>query len=331
MATKANNPVNTKKSIKRRIFDIIQIGNRNDLPSRAFDYFIVIAIITNIVMMFLQTFPSLSRAFPAFRLVENITVLVFCVEYALRIWTAQYLYPHLKKGKAILKFIFSFEGIIDILAILPFFFLTGFGVFRLLRVVRIFHLFRINSVYDSFNVITSVLQEKKMLLVFSLVIIFILMLASSMLMYSVEHEAQPEAFINGFSGIWWSVSALLTVGYGDIYPITALGQFFAIVTAMLGVGAVAIPTGIISAGFVEHYSRLKEAKEGDSAAFGLMGVSMMKIGVDSGWIGRSPEEIRDNFEVHIISVRRENETLLPDENYRVLLGDMLAIYRDPDA
>ena len=88
--------------------------------------------------------------------------------------------------------------------------------------------------------------------------IVMLMIASSLCMYSIEHNAQPEAFKNAFSGIWWSVSTLLTVGYGDIYPITTLGKFMAIVIAFLGVGMVAIPTGIISAGFVEHYSRIKQ-------------------------------------------------------------------------
>ena len=123
--------------------------------------------------------------------------------------------------------------------------------------MRILHLFRINSRYDAFNVITEVLRDKSNALVSSIFLILILMLASSLCMYGLEHEAQPENFSNAFSGIWWSVATLLTVGYGDIYPITIGGRLMAIVISFLGVGMVAIPTGIISAGFVEYYTKIK--------------------------------------------------------------------------
>ncbi len=149
----------------------------------------------------------------------------------------------------------SFDGVVDILTIVPVFFLSGFVIFRMLRVARIFHLFRLNARYDSFNVITTVLYEKRNQIISSVFIVVILMLASSLCMYSVEHDAQPEVFRNAFSGVWWSMSTLLTVGYGDIYPITTLGRLMAICIAYLGVGVVAIPTGIISAGFVEQYQR----------------------------------------------------------------------------
>lgn len=142
----------------------------------------------------------------------------------------------------------SFDGVVDILTIVPVFFLSGFVIFRMLRVARIFHLFRLNARYDSFNVITTVLYEKRNQIISSVFIVVILMLASSLCMYSVEHDAQPEVFRNAFSGVWWSMSTLLTVGYGDIYPITTLGRLMAICIAYLGVGVVAIPTGIISAG-----------------------------------------------------------------------------------
>ena len=150
-----------------------------------------------------------------------------------------------------------FDGVVDILTIVPVFFLSGFVIFRMLRVARIFHLFRLNARYDSFNVITTVLYEKRNQIISSVFIVVILMLASSLCMYSVEHDAQP-VFRNAFSGVWWSMSTLLTVGYGDIYPITTLGRLMAICIAYLGVGVVAIPTGIISAGFVEQYQRKEQ-------------------------------------------------------------------------
>lgn len=239
--------------LKRKIFDIIQIGDKSNLLSRAFDIFIVVVILSNISVMLMQTFSELEPYFYVFRVVELVTTGVFCVEYILRIWTSNFLYPESSKGKAVLRFLISYDGVVDLLTIIPVFLLSGFVVFRMLRVVRIFHLFRINSKYDSFNVIKIVLMKKSRQIISSVFIIFILMLASSLCMYSTEHSAQPEVFSNAFSGLWWSVSTVLTVGYGDIYPITLLGKCMAIIIAFMGVLLVAIPTGIISAGFVEQY------------------------------------------------------------------------------
>lgn len=128
----------------------------------------------------------------------------------------------MSKSRATIRFLVSFDGIVDLLTIIPAFFLSGFVIFRMLRVARVFHLFRLNAKYDSFNVITTVLYEKRNQIISSVFIVLILMLASSLCMYSVEHDAQPEVFRNAFSGIWWSMSTLLTIGYGDIYPITTL-------------------------------------------------------------------------------------------------------------
>ena len=166
-------------------------------------------ICANILVTFLQTFDELTFLFPAFHVIEVITILIFCVEYILRIWTADYLYPDKSEFRSRLRFLISFDGIIDLLTILPFFFLSGMVIFRMLRVARIFHLFRLNARYDSFNVITTVLYEKRNQIISSVFIVLILMLASSLCMYSVEHDSQPEVFRNAFSGIWWSMSTLL--------------------------------------------------------------------------------------------------------------------------
>lgn len=249
------------REYKKRIFDIIQIGNRSDTVSLFFDLLITVVIVLNISVCFLQTFDQAAAYTQVFNEIEAVTVFIFVVEYALRLWTAEYLYPQSKRGVAVLKFAGSFYGVIDLLSFLPyflpFFFPSGAVVFRMLRVVRIFRLFRINASYDAFNVITDVLKDKKDQLVSSIFLVLILMLASSLCMYGLEHDAQPDRFANAFSGIWWSMSTLLTVGYGDIYPVTLGGRLMAIVISFLGVLMVAIPTGIISAGFVEYYTKIK--------------------------------------------------------------------------
>ncbi len=306
---------------KRRIFDIIQLGNVSDWPSRIFDYFLVAVIIANILAMFLETFDELSKYKLLFDAIENITVLVFCVEYALRLWTAEYLYPDKTKTEAVWRFMISYDGVVEILTILPFFFLSGAVAFRMLRVVRIFHLFRINANYDSFNIITSVLKEKRNQILSSLFIVLILMLASSLCMYSVEHEAQPDKFRNALSGMWWSVSALLTVGYGDVYPVTSIGRALAVIISFLGVGAVAIPTGIISAGFVEQYSRV----QGKGSL--MEGLQTVTVQLDSRWIGLSAKRIEHQAHAMLLMIRRKGETLPIDDAYQAEQGDELLLRR----
>lgn len=307
--------------MKEKIFNIIQIGDKSNRVSRMFDIFITITIVTNILITFMQTFPELSFLSGVFRVMEYITIVIFCVEYALRIWTAEYLYPDRSRSGARLRFLVSFDGVVDLLTIIPAFFLSGFVIFRMLRVARIFHLFRLNAKYDSFNVITTVLYEKRNQIISSVFIVMILMLASSLCMYSVEHEAQPEVFRNAFSGIWWSMSTLLTVGYGDIYPITTLGRVMAIGIAYLGVGVVAIPTGIISAGFVEQYQRksnISSLKNEDIR-------EIAEIFVDRRYAGKTVEEVEDDNQITVFLVLREDLSILPQKDTILRMNDIMVI------
>ena len=310
---------------KKRIFEIIQIGNRTDIASHLFDYIIMTLIIANIVAMFMDTFEPLQPWHPVLRFIEVFTVSIFIIEYALRLWTARLLYPEKSNVRAALRFMRSFDGVVDLMTILPFFFLSGFVVFRMMRVVRILRLFKINANFDSFNVITSVLYEKRKQLVSSIFIILILMLAASLSMYSAEHEAQPEAFRNAFSGIWWSVSTLLTIGYGDIYPITLAGKIMAIIISFLGVGVVAIPTGIISAGFVEQYTELSNNTDEPEDIH----LHTIIIDRDSAWLGKTFEEIDTQYGYAVVLCKRGNATFLPtrSEDYTVRIGDCVVAYR----
>lgn len=307
------------KELKQKIFNIIQIGDKSNLVSRCFDIFIVINILVNITVVFLDTFASMYKYHDTFRAVEIITTLFFCIEYLLRIWTADLLYPDKKGGSAVLKFLVSFDGIVDLLTIIPTFFLAGFVAFRMFRVVRIFHLFRLNAQYDSFNVITSVLYEKKNQIISSMFIVITLMLASSLTMYSVEHEAQPEVFKNAFSGLWWSMSTLLTIGYGDIYPITILGRIMAMFISFLGVGVVAIPTGIISAGFVEQYQKktyVTNYKNHDIQ-------DIIEIFIENELDGKTISQLDMEDGLSAIVILREGLTILPLDDTSVKAGDIV--------
>lgn len=307
-----------EKFTKKRIFDIIQIGRKEDFESRLFDFIIVLAIIANSLVLVLDTFEEFAAYKNILKAVEIVTIVFFCTEYVLRIWTSEYLYPEKSKKNAVLTFLFSFDGIVDLMTILPFFFLSGFVAFRLLRVIRILHLFRINAAYDSFNVIYSVLTEKKNPIISSVFIILILMLASSLCMYSAEHELQPRVYKNAFSGMWWSLSTIFTVGYGDIYPITTLGRVLAIITTFLGVGAVAIPTGIISAGFVEHYTKISQKGKDEDRD-----TKVVLVEEDSPYLNKLVEEAENKFSMDIMVIIRKAQAVIPTENTKIRKGDTL--------
>ena len=207
------------KSRKKRIFDIIQIGNDEDRVSRGFDILIMAVILINLFLAVFETFENAARYQDILNIAELVTVIIFTVEYILRVWTSDYLYSDDEnRWRAVLRYVLSFSGIVDLLSFLPYylpvFFPAGIVAFRMFRVIRILRLFRINAYYDAFNVITNVLKNKKDQLLSSIFIILVLMAAASLCMYSLEHEAQPEVFRNAFSGFWWAVSTLLTVGYG---------------------------------------------------------------------------------------------------------------------
>ncbi len=313
------------EKIKKRIFDIIQIGNKTDIASRVFDYIISFLIIVSIVVTFMQTFSELDFLHPALAAIELVTIIVFLIEYILRIWTAEYLYEDLKPSKAIFKYVVSFYGIVDLLTIvsffIPFIFTNGFVALRMLRVVRIMRLFKLNAQYDAFNVITDVLKDKKDQIISSVFIISVLLVASSMCMYSMEHEAQPENFKNAFSGIWWSVSTMLTVGYGDIYPITIGGRIMAIFISFLGVGLVAIPTGIISAGFVEYYTKIKTGTYSHrNAEFVVIDITK-----EHGYAGKKINELQLPEGLYLAVVLRGEDILTPYSELEIKMYDKLLL------
>lgn len=318
--------------IKKRIFDIIQIGNRSDLASRLFDQLIVVVIVLNLAVTFLSTFDELKPLYCVFDVIELVTIIIFTIEYVLRIYTAGLLYPEKTYGRAVISFIFSFYGLIDLLAFMPYylpiFFPVGIVAFRMFRVLRIFRLFKINAQYDAFNVITDVIKEKKTQIISSTVMILIFVLAASMTMYSVENPAQPENFKNAFSGIWWAVSTLLTVGYGDIYPITPAGQILAIIMAFLGVGMVAIPTGIISAGFVEEYTKIKTYRGSEHE----LQFVVSEVLEEHPWNNKKIRDVIFPPELILAMIIRHGEVVVPKGDTVLYSGDKLVIgaknYRD---
>ncbi|MBR0309210.1 MAG: ion transporter [Mogibacterium sp.] len=313
---------------QKKLFAMVSTGVTDSKLNQFYDIFSTLALVANLVCAFAATFDSVKEAHGALLTwVDEITVLFFAIDYVLRILTARQQYRGYSAGKAIGRYVTSGYGIIDLLSFLPHymptFFPAGAAVFRMFRVVRIFRLFRINAYSDSLSLIGNVISKKKTQLLASVFVITLLILASSLCMYSVEHEAQPDVFKNAFSAIWWATSTLLTVGYGDIYPITVVGQILGIIITFLGVGLVAIPTGIISAGFVEEYqlaTRLADIEQEQDVRF-------IKASIDPGdaWIGKTISEVAMPSGSIIALVIRDGDTMVPRGDVEILEGDKLII------
>ncbi len=251
------------KKIRRRIFEIISKAENGDIVSRIFDSLIMSLIFLSILSIVLESFENIAaRCSGLFRTFEIISVAVFAVEYLLRIWTADFLYPGAKHPR--LKYIFSPMALIDLFAILPSLLpfvsvdLRFLRMVRLLRLFRLLRVFKLGRYLDALATVVSVMKKSSSQLIVSVALCLFVMLFSAIIMYTVENPVQPEQFPNVITSLWWAICTLTTVGYGDIYPVTAVGRFFASIISLVGIGIIAIPTGIIAAGFTSAIERRGE-------------------------------------------------------------------------
>ena len=221
-----------------------ETGTRSGL---VFDLSIQVLIIASIVIFSLETLPNLNdRTVMVLSILESVCITVFAIEYLLRLSVA----------KRKLKFVFSLWGMIDLLAILPFF-LFAYGItlnliilraFRLLRLVRILKLGRYSKSLSRMVLAMKIAREDLLL---ALAATLIMLLVASFGIYQFENPVQPEKFSSVFESLWWALATLTTVGYGDIYPITLGGRIFTGFILMIGLGIVALPAGIIASSLTE--------------------------------------------------------------------------------
>ena len=223
------------------------VENPESFSGKVFAITIQLLIIISLVTFTIDTLPGLPKDIEnLLNVIEIFTIAIFTIEYILRIIAAK------KKT----SFIFSFYGIVDLLAILPFYISSGLDlrvvrVFRLLRLIRILKLFRYNHAIKRFRKAISIAKEELILFGFVALIVFYL---SAVGIYHFENEAQPEQFKSVIHSLWWAVTTLTTVGYGDLFPVSAGGKFFTFLVLMVGIGIVAVPTGLIT-------SALSQARE----------------------------------------------------------------------
>lgn len=240
---------------KKYIFDILDKGEQNGLVERIIDIFILTLIALNSVAVLIESIIKSAAFLEFLSYFEVVSVTIFSIEYLLRLWVSDLYYPDMPKWRARVRYVFSGMALIDLLAILPFYvpFLIPIDlrVLRTLRLFRLMRLFKANRYTNGMATIIRVLKAKASELVSSIIVILTLMIISSAIMYNVESQAQPEVFRTILDALWWASATFTTVGYGDIYPVTALGKFLSAIISIFGIGLVAIPTGIIASGFTE--------------------------------------------------------------------------------
>lgn len=238
---------------KSKVYEVLEITNRNDIISRVDNIIISILIILNIFAVILESVSDIYKNYRLlFDILNTISIIVFTIEYLLRVWSCtsspRFSQPIIGR----LKYIISPLAVIDLIAIIPLYaplFLPDLRALRIFRLLRILLLLKLIRYSNSIKIIGQVLKTKKEELISIIFILIVLLVFTSSLMYYIEHTAQPDKFSSIPQAMWWGIVTLTTVGYGDIYPITPIGKILSAVIAIIGVGVFALPAGLFASGF----------------------------------------------------------------------------------
>ena len=253
---------------QRRTFEILEKGRVDDRLSLYCDLFLSILIVVNLIAVCLETIDNFYAAYKTlFVAVELVSVFIFSIEYGLRIWSrpaAPNEHGKTAMGKR-LRYIFSFTGIIDLLAILPSILplLLGGVDLRWLRILRLMRLLKFSHYSSALEDLFSAVQHEWRSFVATLYLLILAIFISSSLIYVFEHSVQPKHFGSIPDAMWWTVVTLTTVGYGDIVPMTVAGKLVATLTALMGVCVVALLTGIVATGFTNQVSMRRNQLEAE--------------------------------------------------------------------
>ncbi len=258
-------------SLTRRVFQIVEEGRDGDRTSRVFDFFILGSIAISIIALVLGTVERFGdRAHELFIGIEVVTVIIFTVEWALRVWSCveepSGKYRNSVTGR--IRYALSPMALIDLLAILPFYVVLVFpdaGLdLRFLRAVRLgARVARLSRYSTTMTIMGRVLRNASRELAAVIGVMALLLLIASSLMYFAEHASQPETFASIPASMWWAVITVTTVGYGDAVPVTTWGRMLTAALAVFGIGLIALPAGILGNGFVEETRRQRRLVEGE--------------------------------------------------------------------
>lgn len=254
--TAAADSSESKPTLRQRVYHLIEEPLPGKRAVHVFNAFIVILILANVTAVILESVPEVEQAhYATLQAFDVFSVVVFTVEYALRLWIAPEhpLYAALTPLKARLKYSVSFHALVDLLAILPFYLATFVHVdLRFLRILRILRLLKLTRYSHAIEALVRVVYIQRRPLLATVVIAGILLVFASSVMHLVEQEAQPEQFGSIPRSMWWAIVTMTTTGYGDVVPVTPLGRVFAGLLALSSIGLLALPTGILATGFIQE-------------------------------------------------------------------------------
>lgn len=262
-------------SLKQRACEILEIPSKpDDLAGRAFDLFIIALIVLNVGAVMFETVGDNDVRYATYlNAFELFSLSIFVAEYVVRLWsiTANPEFAHPVKGR--LRFAGTPVAVIDLIAILPAF-LAPFLDLRFARVVRLLRLLKLTRYSDSTTILTRVMRSRAQALWMTFFLLMMALLLTSSVMYYAEHDAQPDAFASIPHAMWWGMITLTTTGYGDVVPITPLGQVLGSVASLIGIGVVALPVGILASGFMEELQGREREKRHDHHACPHCGKSL---------------------------------------------------------
>lgn len=248
-----------RKSIRQRAYEVLEARHSDDLLRVLFDVFIVVLIFANIIAFIAESVDHINARFgPAFRLFNIISVIIFSIEYVVRLWVAVEAVPlhHLKPFQARLHFATRPLLIIDLLAVLPFYLSSFFGIdLRVLRILRLLRFLKLARYSPALDTLSRVVIAESRALFGALMVMISLLLFSSSIIYFLERDIQPEYFGSIPAAAWWAISTLTTVGYGDVVPLSDAGKLFGGVMMIFGLCMFALPIGIVATGFSQEIHR----------------------------------------------------------------------------
>jgi voltage-gated potassium channel len=232
---------------------------------KAINIFIITLIVLNVIAVMMETVhPLYENNKKLFDTFDLISVIIFSIEYVLRVWSCTHDPKYKGSIKGRIKYMLSPGALIDLLAFLPTYFHAfldfDLRILRLLRFFRFFRLFRLTAYTKSAQMIFNVFRSRLNELFLSFIMVLFLIVIASCLLYFAEHNAQPDSFSSIPATIWWAVVTLTTTGYGDMAPITTLGKVLAGTIMLTGVALFALPAGIITVGFLEEFRSNKKSK-----------------------------------------------------------------------
>ncbi len=252
--------------MKAKLYEILETpaGGR---PGRIADAFLVVLIVSNVALAILHTMPRLAGRYGTFFWrFELFSVVVFSIEYVLRMWICTENPAYRRPVLGRIRYFFSALAVIDLIAIVPFILPMIIPVdlifMRSLRLMRLLRLLKLGRYSESMRMMGSILKAKKEEMAVSLTMSVILLLIASGLMYFIESAAQPEAFSSIPAAMWWGAMTMTTVGYGDVYPVTPAGKVLAGVIALLGISLFILPASIIAASYSAEIQKKKKGDHG---------------------------------------------------------------------